>query len=222
MDCSTDCVGVGDGGQVGLVDDVQVLSLEPVHRERVRVVGEDVREAQIVGVVRRHSAQRTARSAMPGRSGCAARRGGLCPKVAMWMRPACANGPDWGWQRRVARRLATCSESRPTGSRRARTTRRRCSCSREIHGLPVHPLAVHGAVVLVPLPHSWACSSRSPGREPGRAGRCCWSRSAAVVAVFVARQSGFKLKEHLAANDFPYKNLIVDSTSRARRCCSSS
>ena len=55
-------VGVGDRGQVGLVDDVQVLSLEPVHRQRVRVVGEDVRESQIVGVVRRHSAQRTART----------------------------------------------------------------------------------------------------------------------------------------------------------------
>ncbi len=39
---------------------------------------------------------------------------------------------------------------------------------------------------------------------------------AAVGAVFVARQSGFKIKDHLLASDFPYKNLIAQHQSRAK------
>ena len=86
----------------------------------------------------------------------------------------------------------------------------------EIHGLPVHPLAVHGAVVLVPLAALmgvlFAISrTRSWARLP-----LLLTSLAAVVAVFVARQSGFKIKEHLLASDFPYKNLIEQHQSRAK------
>ena len=48
-------VGVGDRRQVGLAHDVQVEGLEPVRGRGVRIIGEDVREAQIVGVVRHAS-----------------------------------------------------------------------------------------------------------------------------------------------------------------------
>ena len=86
----------------------------------------------------------------------------------------------------------------------------------EIHGLPVHPLAVHGAVVLVPLAALMGVLFAIPKTR-------AWSRLplllmslAAVGAVFVARQSGFKIKDHLLASDFPYKNLIAQHQSRAK------
>ena len=86
----------------------------------------------------------------------------------------------------------------------------------EIDGLPVHPLAVHGAVVLVPLAALMGVLFAIPKTRS-------WSRLplllmslAAVVAVFVARQSGFKIKDHLLATDFPYKNLIAQHQSRAK------
>ena len=86
----------------------------------------------------------------------------------------------------------------------------------EIHGLPVHPLAVHGAVVLVPLAALMGILFAIPKTR-------AWSRwplllvsLGAVGAVFVARQSGFKLKEHLAASNFPYMNLIATHQSRAK------
>ena len=86
----------------------------------------------------------------------------------------------------------------------------------EIHGLPVHPLAVHGAVVLVPLAALMGVLFAIPRTR-------AWSRLpllltslAAVGAVFVARQSGFKIKDHLLASDFPYKNLIAQHQSRAK------
>jgi uncharacterized membrane protein len=86
----------------------------------------------------------------------------------------------------------------------------------EIHGLPVHPLAVHGAVVLVPLAALMGVLFAIPKTR-------AWSRLpllltslAAVGAVFVARQSGFKIKAHLLASDFPYKNLIAQHQSRAK------
>ena len=86
----------------------------------------------------------------------------------------------------------------------------------QIHGLPVHPLAVHGAVVLVPLAALMGILFAIPKTR-------AWSRwplllvsLGAVVALFVARQSGLKLKEHLAAINFPYMNLISQHQSRAK------
>ena len=86
----------------------------------------------------------------------------------------------------------------------------------EIHGLPVHPLAVHGAVVMVPLAALMGVLFAIPRTR-------AWSRwplllvsIGAVGAVLVARQSGLKLKEHLAASNFPYMNLIQQHQSRAK------
>ena len=85
----------------------------------------------------------------------------------------------------------------------------------EIHGLPVHPLAVHAAVVFVPLAALMGILFAVPRTR-------AWSRVplllvslAAVVAVFVARQSGFKLKDHLAEGNFTYLNLVDEHQSRA-------
>ena len=44
-------VGIRDRGEVGLAHHVQVERLEAVRRQGVRVVGQHVREAQVVGVV---------------------------------------------------------------------------------------------------------------------------------------------------------------------------
>ena len=84
----------------------------------------------------------------------------------------------------------------------------------EINGLPVHPLAVHGAVVLVPLAALMGILFAIPKTRS-------WSRwplllvsLGAVGAVFVARESGFKLKDHLAATG-PLKDLVDEHQSRA-------
>ena len=84
----------------------------------------------------------------------------------------------------------------------------------EINGLPVHPLAVHGAVVLVPLAALMGILFAIPKTRS-------WSRwplllvsLGAVGAVFVARESGFKLKDHLAATGH-LKDLVDEHQSRA-------
>jgi len=86
----------------------------------------------------------------------------------------------------------------------------------EIHGLPVHPLAVHGAVVLVPLAALMGVLFAIPRTRSWARLPLLLTSLAAVVAVFVARQSGFKIKDHLLASDFPYKNLIAQHQSRAK------
>jgi uncharacterized membrane protein len=85
----------------------------------------------------------------------------------------------------------------------------------EIHGLPVHPLAVHGAVVLVPLAALMGVLFAIPRTR-------AWSRwplllvsLGAVVAVFVARESGFKLKDHLNAKGH-LADLVSTHQSRAK------
>jgi hypothetical protein len=85
----------------------------------------------------------------------------------------------------------------------------------EINGLPVHPLAVHGAVVLVPLAALMGVLFAIPRTR-------AWSRwplllvsLGAVVAVLVARQSGLKLKEHLAARGH-LADLVSTHQSRAK------
>jgi uncharacterized membrane protein len=86
----------------------------------------------------------------------------------------------------------------------------------QIHGLPVHPLAVHGAVVLVPLAALMGILFAIPKTR-------AWSRwplllvsLGAVVALLVARQSGLKLKALLQAINFPYMNLVSQHQSRAK------
>jgi uncharacterized membrane protein len=86
----------------------------------------------------------------------------------------------------------------------------------EIHGLPVHPLAVHGAVVLVPLAALMGVLFAIPRTRSWARLPLLLTSLAAVLAVFVARQSGFKIKEHLLASDFPYKSLIEQHQSRAK------
>jgi predicted MFS family arabinose efflux permease len=84
----------------------------------------------------------------------------------------------------------------------------------EIHGLPIHPLAVHAAVVLVPLAALMGVLFAWPRTR-------AWSRLplvlvslAAVLSVFVARESGLKLKDHLAATGH-LKDLVDQHQSRA-------
>jgi hypothetical protein len=71
----------------------------------------------------------------------------------------------------------------------------------EIHGLPLHPLAVHAAVVAVPLAALLGILFVIPRTR-------AWSRIplvvvsvGAFVSVFVARQSGQKFKEALGIQD---------------------
>jgi uncharacterized membrane protein len=86
----------------------------------------------------------------------------------------------------------------------------------QINGLPVHPLAVHGAVVLVPLAALMGILFAIPKTRQWSRWPLLLASLGAVGAVFVARQSGFKLKAHLLASDFPYKNLIEQHQSRAK------
>lgn len=72
----------------------------------------------------------------------------------------------------------------------------------QIHGLPVHPLAVHAAVVFVPLASLLGVLFAIPRTRT-------WARLplllvslAALGALFVARQSGLALDKHLGFTDF--------------------
>ncbi|HEY7042644.1 MAG TPA: DUF2231 domain-containing protein, partial [Nocardioidaceae bacterium] len=67
----------------------------------------------------------------------------------------------------------------------------------EVHGLPLHPLAVHAAVVSVPLAALLGILFAIPKTR-------AWSRwplllvsLGAVGAVYVAKQSGHELEHHL-------------------------
>lgn len=90
----------------------------------------------------------------------------------------------------------------------------------EINGLPVHPLAVHAAVVLVPLAALLGVLFAVPRTR-------AWSRVplllvslGAVVAVYVARQSGAKLQEALGLQDGgadnPVAKLVEEHQERAQ------
>ncbi len=85
----------------------------------------------------------------------------------------------------------------------------------EINGLPLHPLAVHGAVVLVPLAALLGVLFAVPRTR-------AWARLplllvslAAVGAVFVARQSGSALQEHINFTDFRAA-LVDEHAERAK------
>lgn len=85
----------------------------------------------------------------------------------------------------------------------------------EVDGLPLHPLAVHASVVLIPLAALLAILFVVPRTR-------AWARLplllvslGSVLSVFVTRESGFKLKDHLAESRFPYMKLIEEHQSRA-------
>lgn len=69
----------------------------------------------------------------------------------------------------------------------------------QIHGLPVHPLAVHGAVVLVPLATLLAILFVIPRTRNWAALAMPIVSVGALVAVWVARETGFNFKNHLVA-----------------------
>jgi hypothetical protein len=66
----------------------------------------------------------------------------------------------------------------------------------QVHGLPVHPLAVHAAVVLVPLAALLAFLFLVPRTRSWAALPMAAVSVAAVVACWVSRESGFNLKQH--------------------------
>jgi hypothetical protein len=67
----------------------------------------------------------------------------------------------------------------------------------EFHDLPVHALAVHGAVVLVPLSALFAVLFAIPRTRKWAEWAFPLFTLGAMSAVFVAKQSGQKLFEHL-------------------------
>ncbi len=66
----------------------------------------------------------------------------------------------------------------------------------EIHGLPVHPLAVHAVVVLVPLAALLAILFVIPRSRAWSALPMALVSVAALISVYVARASGFNFKRH--------------------------
>lgn len=67
----------------------------------------------------------------------------------------------------------------------------------QIQDLPLHPLAVHAAVILVPLATLMAILFVIPRTRSWAALPMAAGSVAALVAVFVARQSGISLKQTL-------------------------
>lgn len=84
----------------------------------------------------------------------------------------------------------------------------------QIHGLPLHPLAVHAAVIFVPLAAFLGVLFAVPRTR-------VWSRIplalvsiAALASVFVAKQSGQKLRDALGLQG-PVASLIAEHQRRA-------
>jgi predicted membrane protein DUF2231 len=70
---------------------------------------------------------------------------------------------------------------------------------KEIHGLPVHALALHAAVVLIPLAALLAIVFVVRRTRAWSAPAMAVTSVAALVALFVTRASGFNLKNTLEA-----------------------
>jgi phosphoglycerol transferase MdoB-like AlkP superfamily enzyme len=70
---------------------------------------------------------------------------------------------------------------------------------KEIHGLPVHALALHAAVVLIPLAALLALLFVIRRTRAWSAVAMALTSVAALVALFVTRESGFNLKNTLEA-----------------------
>jgi phosphoglycerol transferase MdoB-like AlkP superfamily enzyme len=69
---------------------------------------------------------------------------------------------------------------------------------KEFHDLPVHALAVHGAVVLIPLAALLGLLFAVPRLRNWAALPMAIVSVAALISVYVARASGFNLKSHIA------------------------
>ena len=80
----------------------------------------------------------------------------------------------------------------------------------KFHDLPVHALAVHGAVVLVPLSALLAVLFVIPRTRGWAALPLPIVAVAALLNVFVARTSGFNLRDDLAAVNPQINELISD------------
>ena len=87
----------------------------------------------------------------------------------------------------------------------------------QINGLPVHPLAVHAAVVLVPLAALLGVVFAVPRTRSWSRVPLVLAAAGAVVSVFVARQSGEKLQETLGltGGGSPAADLVAVHRSRA-------
>lgn len=87
----------------------------------------------------------------------------------------------------------------------------------QINGLPVHPLAVHSAVVLVPLAALLGVLFAVPRTRSWSRVPLVLAAAGAVVSVFVARQSGQNLQATLGltAGSSPAADLIAVHKSRA-------
>ena len=70
---------------------------------------------------------------------------------------------------------------------------------KQIHGLPVHPLAVHAPVVLIPLAVLLAILFVIPRTRAWAALPMAVVAVGALISVEVARLSGFNFKAHFAA-----------------------
>lgn len=87
----------------------------------------------------------------------------------------------------------------------------------EFHDLPVHALAVHAAVVLVPLSALLAVLFAVPRTRSWALWAFPLVTIAAMVAVFVSKQSGQELFEHLDAKEGPVYDAIKDHEAAADR-----
>lgn len=85
----------------------------------------------------------------------------------------------------------------------------------EFNDLPVHALAVHGAVVLVPLSALLAVLFAIPRTRAWALWAFPLVTIGAMVAVFVSKQSGQKLFEHLDVTQGPLYEAIKDHESAA-------
>jgi len=87
----------------------------------------------------------------------------------------------------------------------------------EFHDLPVHALAVHGAVVLVPLSALFAVLFAVPRTRKWAEWAFPLFTIGAMIAVFVSKQSGQKLFVHIGVTEGPLYDAIKKHESAANR-----
>jgi hypothetical protein len=69
---------------------------------------------------------------------------------------------------------------------------------KEFHDLPVHALAVHATVVLIPLATLLAILFAIPRTRTWAAPAMAITSVAALISTWISRESGFNLKAHIA------------------------
>lgn len=85
----------------------------------------------------------------------------------------------------------------------------------KVHGLPVHPLAVHASVVLIPLAALLAILFVIPRTRAWAALPLPIVSVASLLSVFVSRASGFNLRDDLAAFNPQIKQAIQNHLDKA-------